>query len=226
MQILLVEDDERFVSFLKRGLEEERYKVDVSDDGEEAVDMAAGFPYDLIILDLMLPSKNGIEVCKTLRARKIQTPILILTARDATQDKIDGLKIGADDYLTKPFAFGELLARIEALLRRGPYRETVTELNVADLTLNRETYEVRRGTTLIHLTPKEFSLLEYLISHPNRVFSRTSILERIWGYQYDTLTNVVDVYIRHLRKKIDDGQSKKLIHTVQGVGYKISSSSS
>ncbi len=222
MQILLVEDDERIVGFIKRGLEAEGYRVEVAHDGMEAIDMAKAIRYRLIILDLLLPVKGGVEVCQILRNEKIQTPILMLTAKDTLQEKIEGLRVGADDYLTKPFAFEELLARIKALLRRGEYKEVAQELKVADLTLNRDSHEVRRGPLLITLTAKEFALLEYLMCHPNKALSRTSILEQVWGYHYDTLTNVVDVYIRYLRKKVDEGYSPKLIHTVRDIGYKIS----
>lgn len=222
MEILLVEDDERIVSFVKRGLEAEHYSVDVAHDGQEAIDMARAIRYRLIILDLVLPLKSGSEVCLSLREERIETPILMLTAKDTLEEKIEGLRIGADDYLTKPFAFEELLARMKALLRRGPYREENQDLKVADLTLSRESHEVRRAGDPITLTAKEFALLEYLMSHPNKVMSRTVILEKVWGYHYDTLTNVVDVYIRYLRKKIDEGYPKKLIQTVRDIGYKIS----
>ncbi|SRR5579884_2847187 len=221
MEILLVEDDERIVSFVKRGLEAEHYSVDVAHDGQKAIDMARAIPYRLIILDLVLPQKSGSEVCQILREEKIEAPILMLTAKDTLEEKVEGLRIGADDYLTKPFAFEELLARMKALLRRGPYREETRELKVADLVLNIDSHEVRRAGKLIVLTAKEFALLEYLMAHPNKVLSRTSILEKVWGYHYDTLTNVVDVYIRYLRKKVDEGYSKKLIQTVRDIGYKI-----
>lgn len=223
MQVLLVEDDERVVSFIKRGLEAERFQVEVAPDGLKAIEMATSIPYQMIILDLALPLKSGDEVCRVLREEKVQTPILMLTARDTVQEKVEGLAIGADDYLTKPFAFEELLARIKALLRRaGPYQEAVSELRIADLVLNQGTHEVRRGDKIINLTAKEFALLEYLMRHPNRALSRTAILEQVWGYHYDTLTNSVEVYVLYLRKKIDHGYSKKLIQTIRGVGYKIS----
>ena len=222
MEILLVEDDERIVNFVKRGLEAEHYSVDVAPDGQQAVDMARAIRYRLIILDLVLPLKSGSEVCQMLREERIETPILMLTAKDTLEEKIEGLRIGADDYLTKPFAFEELLARMKALLRRGPYREESQELKIADLILSRDSHEVRRAGKLIPLTAKEFALLEYLMSHPNKVLSRTSILEKVWGYHYDTLTNVVDVYIRYLRKKVDEGYSKRLIQTVRDIGYKVS----
>lgn len=222
VRVLLVEDDERIVSFLKRGLEAERYSVDVANDGIEGIEMAETIPYDLIILDLLLPSMSGMEVCRMLRAEKVQTPILVLTARSAVEDKIEGLGTGADDYLTKPFAFGELLARMKALLRRVPPHERASTLEVADLVLNRETRQVRRGEKSVRLTAKEFALLEYLMSHPDKVLTRTAILEVVWGYQFDMLTNVVDVYIGHLRKKIDEGHPRKLICTIRDIGYKLS----
>ena len=221
MRILLVEDDTRIVAFVKRGLEAEGYMVDVAQDGQEGLALGMG-NYALILLDLLLPVMSGLEVCKNLRNHQIHTPILMLTSKVGVQEKLDGFQLGADDYLTKPFVFEELLARIRALLRRTSYQEPPTELKVADVTLNRGTREVRRDGNLIKLTIKEFSLLEYLMSHPDRVLSRTLILEHVWGYQFDSLTNVVDVYIRYLRNKIDPGYSKKLIQTVRGIGYKIS----
>jgi DNA-binding response OmpR family regulator len=221
MRILVVEDDERISSFVKRGLEAEGYLVDIAQDGQEGIQKGMD-PYDTIILDLLLPGKNGHDVCQALRREQIQTPILILTAKEALQDKLLGFAHGADDYLTKPFAFEELLARIKALLRRKPYKESAAELKVADLTLNRDSREVRRGAKAISLTRKEFDLLEFLMSNPDKALSRVSILEQVWGYHYDTLTNIVDVYIGYLRKKIDAGSKKKLIQTVRDFGYKIS----
>lgn len=221
--ILVVEDDERISTFIKRGLEAEGYLVDIAHDGRTGIEQGMA-PYDLIILDLLLPDTNGHEVCHALRREQIQTPVLILTAKDALEDKLSGFDHGADDYLTKPFAFEELLARIKALLRRRPsYGEDASAvLKVADLTLDRETREVCRGSHHITLTRKEFDLLEFLMSHPNKAHSRTSILEQVWGYHYDTLTNSVDVYIGYLRKKIDGGSNTKLIQTVRDFGYKIS----
>lgn len=224
MRILLVEDDERIVGFVKRGLEAEGHQLDVAGNGQDALKNGISSHYQLIILDLMLPGMHGKEVCQQLRASGIQTPILMLTALDTLEDKVSGLRIGADDYLTKPFAFEELIARIQALQRRqASYQVEPTELKIADLTLNRETREVRRAGQLIDLTPKEYSLLEYLMSSPGRVLSRTRILEQVWGYNADPLTNVVEVYVRHLRYKIDQGHDKKLIKTVRGFGYKIES---
>ncbi len=220
MHVLLIEDDIRIVNFVKRGLEAKGYAVDAAYDGQEGLDKGVE-RYDLIILDVLLPIRSGMEICQTLRREKVTTPILMLTARDALKDKIEGLEMGADDYLTKPFAFEELLARIKALLRRGAYHEVAIESTVADLTLNRETREVTRDGKQITLTAKEFALLEHLMSHANKPVSRTAILEHVWGYDYDTLTNVVDVYIGYLRKKVDHGFSKPLIQTVRDVGYKI-----
>ncbi len=226
MRILVVEDDERISSFVKRGLEAEGYLVDLAHDGEEGVQRGMN-PYDMIVLDLLLPGKNGHDVCQSLRREQIQTPILILTAKEGLQDKLRGFDYGADDYLTKPFAFEELLARIKALLRRKPsYKESAAELQVADLTLNRDSREVRRGSKAISLTRKEFDFLELLMSNPDKVLSRVSILEQVWGYHYDTLTNIVDVYIGYLRKKIDGGAEQKLIQTVRDFGYKISANKS
>lgn len=226
MRILVVEDDERISSFVKRGLEAEGYLVDIAHDGEEGIQRGMD-PYDVIVLDLLLPGKNGHDVCQALRHEQIQTPILILTAKEGLQDKLRGFDYGADDYLTKPFAFEELLARIKALLRRKPYKgEAAAELNVADLTLNRNSREVHRGGKAISLTRKEFDLLDFLMSNPNKALSRVSILEQVWGYHYDTLTNIVDVYIGYLRKKVDSHAKQKLIQTVRDFGYKISADKS
>jgi len=220
MRILLIEDDERIRSFVKRGLEAEGYNVQIARNGSEGLDLGMS-EFNIIILDLLLPDQSGLDVCRQLRESEIRTPILMLTAKDAVQDKVEGFRTGADDYLTKPFAFDELLARIKALLRRGPLLEMQAELKVADLTMNRDTREVRRGTRQIQLTSKEYALLEYLMSHPNRPLSRPLIIEQVWGYNHDTLTNVVDVYIRYLRNKVDRGFRKKLIQTVRDIGYKL-----
>lgn len=221
MRVLLIEDDERIVSFVKRGLEAESFGVDVARDGQEGLEMGSG-SYKVIILDLALPKKSGNEVCRELRRARITTPLLMLTAMGSVHDKVEGLHLGADDYLTKPFAFQELLARIKALLRRGPYQEIASQLRVADLTLNSETRQVRRGTKVLSLTAREFALLKCLMAHPNRPLSRSVILDQAWGYHHDPLTNVVDVYIRYLRNKVDRGHHKKLIQTVRDIGYKIS----
>lgn len=223
MRILLVEDDPRIVDFIQRGLKAEGYAVEAADTGQEAIALSSEGQFQAIILDLGLPDLNGRQVCERLRSDGIDTPILMLTARDAVQDKVAGLRSGADDYMTKPFAFEELLARIEALIRRrgGEVKPDVRELQVADLVMNKETHEVRRGDNLIDLTAKEFVLLECFMRSPGKVLSRTRILEQVWGYSADPLTNVVDVYIRQLRRKIDDEYDLKLLKTVRGFGYKI-----
>lgn len=221
--ILLVEDDERIVEFLRRGLKAEGYPVEVARTGAEGIALATAGEFRLIILDLMLPDLNGRQICERLRAARVDTPVLMLTAMDTVQDKVAGLRVGADDYLTKPFAFEELLARIEVLLRRRGEEvpSAISVLQIADLTLNRETHEVRRGERAIELTPKEFALLECFMSAPGKVLSRTRILEHVWGYSADPLTNVVDVYVRQLRRKIDDDHDLKLFKTVRGYGYKL-----
>ena len=223
MRVLLVEDDERIVDFVQRGLKAEGYAVEVARSGKEAVALGTEGQFQAIILDLGLPDFNGRQVCERLRNNGIATPILMLTARDTVQDKVTGLRSGADDYMTKPFAFEELLARIEVLMRRrtGEIKLESKELRIADLLLNGETHEVRRGETLIDLTPKEFALLECFMRMPGKVLSRTRILEQVWGYSADPLTNVVDVYIRQLRRKIDDDYELKLLKTVRGFGYKM-----
>ena len=223
MRVLLVEDDERIVDFVQRGLKAEGYAVEVARNGQEAIALGSVGQFQIIILDLGLPDINGRDVCERLRNAGVGTPILMLTARDTVQDKVTGLRSGADDYMTKPFAFEELLARIEVLMRRrnGDIKPESKEFQVADLVLNMETHEVRRGETLIELTPKEFSLLECFMRMPGKVLSRTRILEQVWGYSADPLTNVVDVYIRQLRRKIDDDYDIKLLKTVRGFGYKL-----
>jgi len=225
-RILLVEDDQRIVDFVQRGLKAEGYAVDVARSGLEAVALGTEGQFQAIILDLGLPDLNGIQVCEQLRSVGVDTPILMLTARDTVQDKVTGLRSGADDYMTKPFAFEELLARIEVMMRRrgGDNKSDTRELQIADLVLNGETHEVRRGDTLIDLTPKEFALLECFMRAPGKVLSRTRILEQVWGYSADPLTNVVDVYIRQLRRKIDDSFDLKLLKTVRGFGYKLDAS--
>jgi DNA-binding response OmpR family regulator len=220
-RLLVVEDDDRIASFVKRGFEAEGYRVDIAQDGQEGIQRGLD-PYDAIILDLSLPGINGHGVCQALRRERIQTPILVLTGRETLEEKLRSFNDGADDYLTKPFAFEELLARIIAFRRRKPYQEPAKELKIGDLRLNRDSREVRRGTQVIALTRQEFDLLEVLMSHPDKALSRTSLLEQVWGYHYDTLTNVVEVYIGYLRKKIDAGSQNKLIQTVRDVGYKIS----
>jgi len=222
MRLLLVEDDERIVEFLRRGLQAEGYQLDLARDGPQALVLGEASHYGAIILDLMLPGLDGREVCRRLRAQGVATPILMLTALDAVDDKVEGLRLGADDYLAKPFAFAELLARVEALLRRrGSYDTQVTVLRAGRLTLQRASREVLLDERLIELTPKEFALLEYLMTQPNVVLSRTRILETVWGTDADPLTNVVEVYIRHLRNKLDTGGTESMIQTVRGFGYKL-----
>jgi len=218
MRILIVEDEKKVAAFIKKGLEEETYAVDIASDGEEGLHLGEQNPYDLIILDLMLPKINGLEILSRLRAKKIETPILLLTAKDSVEDKVEGLNQGADDYLTKPFAFSELLARIRVLLRRGK-AETKTTLKIADLTLDLVSHKVNRGNEEIELTGKEYSLLEYFMRNQEKVLTRTMIAEHVWDYNFDTFTNVIDVYVNHLRKKIDKNFPAKLLHTLRGVGY-------
>ena len=218
MKILVIEDDPTVGQFVKRGLEEQRWGVDLVADGEEGERWARSDAYDLIILDMRLPGKSGIEVLRSIRARGFERPVLVLTAQDAVDAKVQTLRAGADDYVTKPFAFEELLARVEALARR-PRALVSPTLRVADLVLDQNTREVRRGDESIELTPKEYAVLEYLMRHEGRVMSRTLITEYAWGYHFDPGTNIVDVVINHLRKKIDAKHDRKLITTVRGVGY-------
>mgnify|MGYP006432280033 CR=1 FL=1 len=218
MRILIVEDEKKVAAFIKKGLEEETYAVDTASDGEEGLHLGEQNPYDLIILDLMLPKINGLDILSRLRSKKIDTPILLLTAKDSVNDKVEGLNQGADDYLTKPFAFSELLARIRVLLRRGK-TETKTTLGIADLTLDLVSHKVNRGNEEIELTGKEYSLLEYFMRNQEKVLTRTMIAEHVWDYNFDTFTNVIDVYVNHLRKKIDKNFPAKLLHTLRGVGY-------
>jgi heavy metal response regulator len=218
MRILVVEDEEKVASFIRKGFEEEHYAVDVALDGEEGLLLAQINPYDLIVLDLMLPKLDGFRFLEQLRADSVGTPVLVLTARDTVTDKVRGLDLGADDYLTKPFAFAELLARVRALLRRGkPQRSPV--LKVADLTLDPAARRVVRAGQTIDLTAKEYALLEYFVRHAGHVLTRTMISEHVWDQSFDSYTNVIDVYVNYLRKKIDQGFEPKLIHTVRGVGY-------
>ncbi len=218
MRILVVEDEKKVASFLQQGLQEEHYNVDVAYDGEQGAQLASNNEFDLMILDILLPKKDGVTLVKELRAKRITTPVLMLTAKGSVEDKVEGLDSGADDYLTKPFSFSELLARVRSLLRRGA-AEKSTLLKLADLQLDTVTHKARRGDKVIELTGKEYSLLEYFMRNVNRVLTRTIISEHIWNYNFDTGTNVVDVYVNHLRSKIDDGFEPKLLHTVRGVGY-------
>jgi DNA-binding response OmpR family regulator len=220
MKILVIEDDPTVGQFIKRGLEQQRYGVDLVANGDEGEQLAATGTYDLIILDMRLPGKSGMQVLNSLRARGIERPVLVLTAQDAIDAKVETLRAGADDYVTKPFAFEELLARVEALSRR-PRVLVSPALKVADLELHLDTRQVTRAGEPIELTPKEYTVLEYLMRHEGRVMSRTLITEYAWGYHFDPGTNIVDVVINHLRKKIDASHSPKLIHTIRGVGYVI-----
>ena len=218
MRLLIVEDEKKVAGFIKKGMEEETYAVDVAYDGEEGFHLAELNQYDMIILDLMLPKMDGMEVLTRLRDKKVNTPILLLTAKDAVEDKVAGLNKGADDYLTKPFAFSELLARVRSLLRRGQ-AETKTELKVGDLNLDLVSHKVKRNSEEIELTGKEYSLLEYFMRNEGKVLTRTMIAEHVWDYNFDTFTNVIDVYVNHLRKKIDKKYPSKLLHTLRGIGY-------
>jgi two-component system OmpR family response regulator len=218
MNVLVIEDDPTVGGFIRRGLEEQRYRVSLVTNGEEGERIAASESFDVVILDMRLPGKSGLDVLQSLRGRGFETPVLVLTAQDAVDAKVRTFRAGADDYVTKPFAFEELLARVEALSRR-PKVMASPVLKVADLEVNRDTREVHRDGQPIELTPKEFAVLEYLMRHAGRVMSRTLITEYAWGYHFDPGTNIVDVVINHLRKKIDAGRAKKLITTVRGVGY-------
>ena len=218
MRILVVEDEAKVASFIRRALEEESYAVDACGDGAQGLDLARAGCYDLIILDLMLPGMPGLEVLKALRKEQVAAPVLILTARSELDQKVKGLDAGADDYLTKPFAIEELVARARALLRRGT-GEAAGVLQVDDLALNPATREVTRGGKRIELTAKEYALLEYLMRSAGRVLTRPMIAEHVWNQDFDTFTNVIDVYVNYLRNKIDRGQERKLIQTVRGSGY-------
>ena len=224
MRILLVEDEKKVSELVARALRAERYAVDVADDGLKGWELCGAYDYDLVILDLMLPGLSGTELLRRIRRKNPQVPILVLTARDATEQKVENFEAGADDYLTKPFAFAELVMRVKALLRRGPVARS-SVLRVADLEVDRFTQQVRRAGKRIELTPKEFALLEYLAGNPGRVFSRTMIIEHVWDQSFEGLTNIVNVYVRHLRGKVDDPFPVKLIRTVRGVGYGLAANS-
>jgi len=220
--ILVVEDEQRLARLLRRVLQEERQTVDLIHDGATALELALGKTYDLILLDLMLPDLDGVQICKALRGENVMTPILMLTARGAVEDRVAGLNAGADDYLVKPFAMDELLARVNALLRRGTRAGDLgMVLRVGELTLDLVRHEVQRDGQIIELTAKEFALLEYLMRNAGRVLSRTQIIEHVWSYDFETLSNVVDMYIHYLRDKIDRGFGRPLIKTVRGLGYKV-----
>ena len=221
MRVLLVEDEKKVSSFVARGLAEERFAVDVAHDGQSGFELATTYHYDLIILDLMLPKLDGSEVLRRIRKQNANVPVLVLTARDSVADKVGNFEAGTDDYLTKPFAFAELLVRVKALLRRGPVSRS-SVVRVEDLELDRLSQQVRRSGRRIDLTSKEYSLLEYLVSNAGRVLSRTMIVEHVWDQSFNGATNIVDVYVRHLRVKVDDPFAHKLIQTVRGVGYTVS----
>ncbi len=221
MRILVIEDEIKVANFIKKGLEEERYAVDIALDGEYGLYLSEVYDYDLIVLDLMIPKIDGLEVLRRIRSNKNKVPILVVTAKDTAEDIVRGLDSGCDDYLTKPFEFKVFLARVRALLRRErPDLEPV--LKVADLTLSPITHKVKRGDKEIELTAKEYALLEYFMRNPNKVLTRTMISEHVWDYHFDSMTNVIDVYVNYLRKKIDKGFEPKLIHTIRGVGYILS----
>lgn len=220
MRLLVVEDDPQIAGIVREGLELERHKVDVATDGQRAIELGSRSRHDLIVLDLLLPGRSGVEVCRQLRERGVRTPILMLSAMDSVEDRVRGLEAGADDYLGKPFAIEELVARVNALLRRAGFYATPT-LQLGDLLMDRSTHEVRRAGKLIQLTAKEFALLEYLMVCAGRVVTRSMIEEQVWGYQDDPLTNVVSVYIGRLRQKLDQGYARPLFHTVRGVGYRL-----
>ncbi len=225
MRILVVEDERKVAEMVARGLKAARYAVDVAGEGDTGWAMVNTYPYDLVILDLGLPGVGGLELLKRIRRKDARVPVLILTARDATESKVENFEAGADDYLTKPFAFAELLVRVKSLLRRGPVSQGGT-IRVADLEIDRLTQQVKRAGRRIELTPKEYGLLEYLATQPGRVFSRTMIVEHVWDESFEGLTNIVDVYVRHLREKVDAPHPLKLIHTLRGVGYSLSEESS
>ncbi len=218
MRVLLVEDDKSIAHFIKKGLRENYFAVDIAYDGEEGQYLALHEQYDLLILDIMLPKMDGVEILKSMRERGLDTPVIFLTAKDAETDIVKGLNVGADDYMVKPFSINELLARTRAILRRAK-AERVSELKVGDLTMNLKTHKVFRRGRRIDLTPKEYALLEYLMQNEGQILTRTMISESIWDYHFDSLTNVIDVHVYHLRNKIDKGFEPQLLHTIKGVGY-------
>ena len=220
MKILVIEDEKKIANLLQKGLREQGYTVDLSHDGNDGLERASAQPYDAIILDIMLPGRDGLSVLRKLRERKVTTPVLVLTARGEVNERVEGLNAGADDYLAKPFAMDELVARLRALMRRVT-GENIIFYKVADLSMNLVSREVIRGTRKITLAAREFRLLEHLMRSPEQVLTRTQIIERVWEYHFDPGTNLVDVYIQRLRRKVDDGEDVKLIQTVRGVGYAI-----
>jgi heavy metal response regulator len=218
MRILVVEDEKKVASFIQRGLEGEGFSVDVAYDGESGVEMGSDNSYDLILMDVMLPKMDGLEAIKALREKDVSAPVLCLTAKDAVEDIVAGLDSGSDDYLTKPFAFAELLARVRALVRRGT-QERGAEITYADLRLDPVAHKVWRGDSEIDLTAKEYALLEFFMRNPETTLTRTMIAEHVWDYTFDSFTNIIDVYVNYLRKKVDRDYANKLIHTVRGIGY-------
>jgi two-component system copper resistance phosphate regulon response regulator CusR len=220
VRVLVIEDEAKVANFIQKGLQQEQYAVDVAHDGEEGAYQAENFDYDIVILDLMLPKISGLSLLRSLRAKKPSLPVLILTAKGSVEDRVKGLDSGADDYLAKPFAFVELVARIRALLRRGQQEDT--KLRVADLEMDTATHQTSRGGQRIDLKPKEFALLEFLMRNAHRPVTRTMIIEHVWDIHFDAISNVVDVHINSLRNKIDRGESPALIHTIRGVGYVLS----
>jgi two-component system OmpR family response regulator len=220
MKILVVEDERKIASFIKQGLTEQGFTVDLCSDGNDAYTLATTQSYDVIVMDIMLPGRDGLSILKTIRARKQTVPVILLTARTAPNERVEGLNLGADDYLTKPFYMDELIARIQAVSRRAS-GEALSLVQVGDLVINLLTREVRRGKRAIELTAREFNILELLMRAPGRVFTRTQLLEKVWGYDFDPETNLVDVNIRRLRKKIDESEPVSLIETVRSVGYRI-----
>jgi heavy metal response regulator len=218
MRVLVIEDEKKLASFIRKGLREKHYAVDIACTGDEGLFLAETNPYDLIVLDVMLPGKDGMFICRQLRDKHITTPIIMLTARDAIEDKVSGLDAGADDYLTKPFAFSEFLARVRALTRRERASKS-TVLECADLRLDQVSHSVRRGEKKIELTSTEYALLEYLMLNAGQVVTRTMISEHVWNDDFDTFSNVINVYINYLRKKIDSDHDVKLLHSIRGVGY-------
>ncbi|VBB41518.1 Transcriptional activator protein CopR [uncultured Desulfatiglans sp.] len=221
MRILIVEDDLKISAFVKKGLEHAGFAVDHAGNGEDGLDMASTGVYDALVVDIMLPKRNGLSLIQTLRQEKINTPVLILSAKDSVDDKVEGLQLGGDDYLTKPFAFAELLSRLQALIRRAGGFAEPARLTVGDLTLDIYKHEVMRGGDHVILQPLEFSLLEYLMRNKGRVVSKTMIMEHVWDYNFDPFSNVVETRIYKLREKIDKDYNPKLIHTIRGVGYVI-----
>ena len=220
MKLLVIEDEKKIANLINKGLREQGYSVDILHDGTEGLERASSEPYDAIVLDIMLPGRDGISVLRTLRERNIATPVMVLTARGSVNERVEGLNAGADDYMAKPFSMDELIARLRALMRRVT-GETISLYKSGDLSMNLVSREVLRGTRKIELTAREFRLLEYLMRAPNQVLTRSQIIERVWEYHFDPGTNLVDVYIQRLRRKVDDGEEWKMIQTIRGVGYSI-----